>query len=63
MPNLEDAHNSFPYMLMHLKNRVLQLNPYEGMTFFSLQRFFSDEYYARKFIPFNYYEFGVSGRG
>ena len=49
------------YMLMHLKTRVLQLNPYEGMCFFSLQRLFSRSYLDRKFIPFNYYEFGVAG--
>ena len=47
-------------MLMHFKNRVMQLNPYEGMIFFSLQRFFSGGYLTRKFIPFNYYEFGVA---
>ena len=40
MPNLEDTHYAFPYMLMHLKNRVLQLNPYEGMTFFQSTKIF-----------------------
>ena len=61
MQNLKNAHYSFSYMLMHFKNRVLQLNPYEGMIFFSLERFFLGGYLTRKFIPFNYYEFGVAG--
>ena len=60
MKNYKDTPESFTYAFMHFKNMVLQVNPYEGMVFFMLQRFFGGSYSSRKFIPYNYYEFGVA---
>jgi hypothetical protein len=45
MNNFKDSHYPLPYMWMHFKNRVLQLNPYEGMTFLAYKDFFQENIY------------------